>query len=212
MGPRLAREADRRTGQEQRADGMGLVLHGRGGPDRRVSDRQSAVRAHVCQPGTTAVRSSVHRRADRHALHPPVPGQRAALTITPQNPDTRDWSRYTPINGAVSYWYQNKTPYTEQYFVSLQREFRGDTVLTASYIGSQAHNQLVLLAANPGNPALCLSLSQLNAVMSGTPTCGPFGENSVYTRPDGSVVNGTRQPFGNSIGSDGYFMNNGKSH
>jgi hypothetical protein len=133
-------------------------------------------------------------------------------TITPQSPDTRDWSRYTPINGAVSYWYQNKTPYTEQYFLSLQREFRGNTVLTASYIGSQAHNQLVLLAANPGNPALCLSLSQPNDVMPGTKTCGPFGENGVYTRADGSVVNGTRQPFGNSIGSDAYFMNMGNAH
>jgi hypothetical protein len=133
-------------------------------------------------------------------------------TITPQNPDTRDWSRYTPINGAVSYYYQNKTPYTEQYFLSLQREFRSNTVLTLSYIGSQAHNQLVLLAANPGNPSLCLGLSQPADVMPGTPTCGPFGENGVYTRPDGTVVNGTRQPFGNGIGSDAYFMNMGNAH
>jgi hypothetical protein len=133
-------------------------------------------------------------------------------TITPQNPDTRDWSRYTPINGAVSYWHQNQTPDTEQYFLSLQREFQGNTVLTASYIGSQAHHQLVLLAANPGNPGLCLSLSQPSDVMPGTPTCGPFGENGVYTRPDGSVVNGTRQPFGNGIGSDAYFMNMGNAH
>jgi hypothetical protein len=133
-------------------------------------------------------------------------------TITPQNPDVRDWSRYTPINGAVSYYYQNKTPYAEQYFLSLQREFRSNTVLTLSYIGSQAHNQLVLLAANPGNPALCVSLSHPTDVMPGTPTCGPFGENGVYTRPDGSVVNGTRQPFGNGIGSDAYFMNMGNAH
>jgi hypothetical protein len=133
-------------------------------------------------------------------------------TITPQNPDTRDWSRYVPINGAVSYDYQNRTPYTEQYFLSVQREFHGNTVLTLSYIGSQAHNQLVLLAANPGNPALCSSLSQPNDVLPGTPTCGPFGENGVYTRPDGSVVNGTRQPFGNAIGSDAYFMNMGNAH
>jgi hypothetical protein len=85
-------------------------------------------------------------------------------------------------------------------------------VLTASYIGSQAHRQLVLLAANPGNPGLCLGLSQPSDVMPGTPTCGPFGENGVYTRPDGSVVNGTRQPFGNGIGSDAYFMNMGNAH
>ena len=49
-----------------------------------------------------------------------------------------------------------------------------------SYIGSQAHHLLVMLAANPGNPALCASLSQPSEVMPGTQTCGPFGENGVY--------------------------------
>ncbi len=133
-------------------------------------------------------------------------------TVTPQNPDTRDWSRYVPINGAVSYYYQNQTPYTEQYYVSFQRQFHGNTVATVSYIGSQAHNQLVLLAANPGSPALCLGLSQPSDVAPGTPTCGPFGENGVYTRADGTVVTGTRAPFGNGIGSDAYFMNMGSAH
>jgi hypothetical protein len=133
-------------------------------------------------------------------------------TITPGNPDRRDWSGYTPINGAVSYYYQNKTPYTEQYYLSLQRQLGTRTVLTASYIGSQGHNQLVLLAANPGDPALCLSVSQADQVMPGTATCGPFGENGVYTRRDGTVINGTRHPFGNDIGSDAYFMNMGNSH
>jgi hypothetical protein len=59
---------------------------------------------------------------------------------------------------------------------------------------------------------LCLSLSQPGDVAPGTPTCGPFGENQVYTRANGSVVNGTRSPFPNTIGTDGYFANMGNSN
>ena len=81
----------------------------------------------------------------------------------------------------------------------------------ASYIGSQGHHLLVLLAANPGNPALCVSLSQPSDVMPETPTCGPFGENLVYTRSNGQVVNGTRAPFGNDFGTDVYFAAMGNS-
>ena len=41
------------------------------------------------------------------------------------------------------------------------------------------HHLLVLEAADPGNPALRLSLSQPNLVAAGSATCGPFGESSV---------------------------------
>jgi hypothetical protein len=82
-------------------------------------------------------------------------------------------------------------------------------LLNISYIGSQGHHELALVAANPGDPALCVSLSQPSA--PGSPTCGPFGENLVYTRNNGQVVNGTRQPFGNEFGTDVYFMGAGNS-
>jgi hypothetical protein len=57
-----------------------------------------------------------------------------------------------------------------------------------------------------------LSLSQPQDVAPGTPTCGPFGENGIYTRANGTIVNGTRAPFSNAIGSDGYFANMGNSN
>ncbi len=48
--------------------------------------------------------------------------------------------------------------------------------------------------------------------MNATPTCGPFGENLVYTLPNGTTkVYGTRQPFGNAFGSDVYFDAMGNS-
>jgi hypothetical protein len=129
-----------------------------------------------------------------------------------KNPDPNiNWSAYYPINGFDAYFRRNKNPYSENYFLSFERQFRANTVFDASYIGSQGHHLLVMLAANPGNPALCLSLSQPSDVMPGTPTCGPFGENLVYTRSNGQVVNGTRAPFGNNFGTDVYFDAMGNS-
>jgi hypothetical protein len=129
-----------------------------------------------------------------------------------KNPDSGvNWASYYPINGFDAYFPTNKNPYSENYFLSLERRFGTNTMFEASYIGSQAHHLLVLLAANPGNPALCLSLSQPRDVMPGTPTCGPFGENLVYTRSNGQIVKGTRAPFGNDFGTDVYFDAMGNS-
>lgn len=129
-----------------------------------------------------------------------------------KNPDPNvNWAAYYPINGLDAYFPTNKNPYSENYFISFERQFARSTVFDASYIGSQAHHLLVLLAANPGNPALCLSLSQPGDVMPGTSTCGPFGENLVYTRSNGQIVNGTRAPFGNNFGTDVYFDAMGNS-
>jgi Carboxypeptidase regulatory-like domain/TonB dependent receptor len=133
-------------------------------------------------------------------------------SVSAKNPDANvNWSAYFPINGIDAFSPGNKTPYSENYFLSFERQIANGTVLNASYIGSQGHHQLVLLAANPGNPALCVSLSQPNQVAAGTPTCGPFGENLVYTRSNGQVVNGTRQPFRNNFGTDVYFDGMGNS-
>jgi hypothetical protein len=135
--------------------------------------------------------------------------------VSPTNPDTNvQWSRYTPISGAVSYFYKNKTPYSMALDFTVERQITKNTVASAGYVGSLGRHLLTVVEANPGNPALCLSLSQPQDVMPGTPTCGPFGENSVYTRADGTVVNGTRNlaGFPNTIGTNAWFMNMGNSN
>ena len=75
----------------------------------------------------------------------------------------------------------NKTPYSANFMFSIQRELAPNMVATASYVGTRGHNMLVLQQANPGDPALCLSVSQPSQVAPGSATCGPFGENGVYT-------------------------------
>lgn len=108
---------------------------------------------------------------------------------------TVDWSKYLPITGVPPFFHGNVTPYSENYTVSIQRELWRNTVLSAGYIGTQAHHLLVLTSANPGDPAVCLTLSRPENVMPGTATCGPFGESGVYTTRAGQVIEGTRSPF-----------------
>jgi hypothetical protein len=143
------------------------------------------------------------------------PVQVPAYGFSPSNPDPHvPWSRYTPISGAVSYFYKNPTPYSMALNFTVERQITPNTMVSAGYVGSLGRHLLTVVEANPGNPALCLSLSQPQDVAPGSPTCGPFGENLVYTRADGTVVNGTRHlaGFPNTIGTDAYFKNLGNSN
>jgi hypothetical protein len=134
---------------------------------------------------------------------------------SPSDPDPSvPWSRYTPISGAVSYFYQNKTPYSMALNATLERQITPNTVASVGYVGSLGRHLMTVVEANPGDPALCLSLSQPQDVAPGTPTCGPFGENLVYTRANGTVVDGTRDlaGFPNTVGTDAWFRNMGNSN
>ena len=114
----------------------------------------------------------------------PFPVSLAPLNVTSSRPDANiNWSQYLPISGIPAYLASNKIPYTEQYMFSIQRQLGERTLVSANYVGNEGHRLLVLVESNPGNPALCLSLSQPGAVAAGTVTCGPFGEgNSLHNR------------------------------
>ena len=55
--------------------------------------------------------------------------------------------------------------------------------------------------------ALCLSLMGAG-VAPGTPECGPNGEQTTYTRPNGSIVQGTRPYLGPAFGVNNSFTAN----
>lgn len=145
-------------------------------------------------------------------------GQRFPLQYPPLNASATNpnpnvnWAPFLPISGLPGYYPGSTTPYAMQYNFSIQRQLGRNTLLTASYVGSQGHHQLVLLEANPGNPALCLSVSQPSEVMPGTATCGPFGESGVFTTRSGQVINGTRAPFGPNFGSVDWLTTIGNSN
>jgi hypothetical protein len=135
-------------------------------------------------------------------------GQYFPVTLAPLNssashPDPNiDWSQFEPITGLPNYSTSNRIPYTEQYMLSLERGFGANTVLSVNYVGNQGHRLLVLEEANPGNPALCLFLSNPANLAPGQTPCGPFGEDSKYTTVGGTVYNGTRGPLGSNFGSN----------
>ncbi len=109
------------------------------------------------------------------------PVQLAPLNTSASHPDsTIDWSQFEPITGIPNYVVSNKTPYNEQYMLSIEHGFGNNTLLSASYVGSQSHHLLVLEEANPGNPALCLQLSNPANLAPGQTPCGPFNESNVF--------------------------------
>jgi hypothetical protein len=115
-------------------------------------------------------------------------GQRFPFAFPPynvsrSNPDTSvNWLNFVPLAADPFFNHNNRAAYTSSYMFSVQRQITRDILFTASYVGNQGHHILALVSANPGDPALCLSLTG----------CGPFGEDSNYTTSGGQTVYGTR--------------------
>jgi hypothetical protein len=104
-------------------------------------------------------------------------------SVSASHPDTSiNWANFAPLSADPFFYYRNRVPYINNYMLSIQRQITSSTLLTVSYVGNQGHHVLAVVSANPGNPALCLSL----------PGCGPFGEDSNYTTATGQTVYGTR--------------------
>ncbi len=135
-------------------------------------------------------------------------GQDFPVTLAPLNtsashPDPNiNWAQFEPITGLPNYPTTNRIPYTEEYMLSLERGLGANTVLSLNYVGTQGHRLLVLEEANPGNPSLCLFLSNPANLAPGQVPCGPFGEDSPYVTSTGQVYNGTRGPLGSNFGSN----------
>jgi len=111
-----------------------------------------------------------------------------------------NFSSVIPISAAPYFYYRNSVPYTENYMFSIQRQIAEKALLTISYVGNQGHHLLVVVPTNPGNPGLCLSLSQPSEVAPGSGTCGPFGEDGRYVSASAQVFHGTRAGLGPNYG------------
>jgi len=133
----------------------------------------------------------------------PIPGDPANKTL--------DYSIFLPIQGSPGFDIHNRLPYAEHYNLTIQRSLSKDMVMSLAYVGTQGHKLMSQTESNAGNTALCLSLRG-SGVLAGTPECGPFGENGVYTRPDGTIINSTRGPLGPDFGSNSYTANIGNSN
>lgn len=142
-----------------------------------------------------------------------IEGQRFPVAL-PTTGTPINWANFLPIGTSPAFYYKNVVPYTEEYQLSVERQLGSATLLTASYVGTQGHHLLSSLEANPGNPALCLSVHDDNQIVGGANGnhCGPGGENGTYFPIGGGTINSTRGPFGGSFSSDGYFITIGQSN
>jgi hypothetical protein len=132
------------------------------------------------------------------------------------------FTAFGTIGSSPAFNNNNRLPYAQNYEFSLQRQLSPSDVLTLSYVGTQGRRLLASVSANPGNPALCLSVSQASEVAPGTPTCGPGGENNIYTTAAGTQILTTRSPFSGVVdptlgpiatfGNDSYFITKGWSN
>ncbi len=121
----------------------------------------------------------------------PYPFSFPPLNETAKKPNTsQQFDAFLPQNGQTSPEPFNTYPYSENYFLSIERQVTENTLFSVSYVGSQAHHLLLVYSANPGNPALCLQLSvpygQAGSVLAqGTQPCGPGLENNTYLLANG---------------------------
>ncbi len=131
--------------------------------------------------------------------------------VSPQHPATYDFAQLLPLSGIDFLYPKNRVPYVQNFELSIQRQLGTSTVLTISYVGTTGRELTTSVEANPGDAALCLSLSKPADVAPGSPTCGPFGEQNVYTRASGEIVNSTRPTFGSNFGSVDYIRTEASS-
>ncbi len=127
----------------------------------------------------------------------PYPFAFPTLNQTASHPNPEQFGIFLPQAGMTSPEPWNTYPYNENYFLSIQRQITENTMLSVSYVGSQAHHLLLVYSADPGNPQLCLQLSvpygQPGSILAqGTQPCGPGLENNTYLLANGQTINGTR--------------------
>jgi len=140
----------------------------------------------------------------------PFPLTFPPLNASASHPNANvDFSQFQSIAGMTAPPPTNTYPYTENYFLSFERNLDANTVLELSYVGSEAHHLLVVYSANPGNPALCFSIPACAAYAE---KFGGGEENTPFVTPSGQTINCIRQGLGCAFGNDDYDGSVGNSN
>ncbi len=144
-------------------------------------------------PWPTELSAPFVNRATQQITPAKFPYAWPPTNVSRSNPDPNiPWSILEPLSSDDAVNPANTIPYTQEFSLSIQRQFGGETVLTLNYVGSQGRHLANSVELDPGNIALCQSLSQASEVAPGTPTCGPKGESQQYTAANGTIYYGTR--------------------
>lgn len=127
--------------------------------------------------------------------------------LSPKPGTPVDWSVFRPILLFGEFQPHLRTQYSDQYNFTIQRQLTTSMRLQIGYVGTQAHRLLASHDLNFGNAQTCLDLNDI----LGAATCGPFGEDTQYLIPAGTVIQtssgGLHLPY--NAGSGGLFIPNG---
>jgi hypothetical protein len=104
--------------------------------------------------------------------------------LNPPRGQAIDWSQFRPMTFFGEFPANLRMQYSDQYNLTIKRQLPGEILFQVGYVGSQGHRLLASYEINVGNPTTC---NQLNTIL-GAGTCGPFGEDSAYTIPAGTVI------------------------
>ena len=104
--------------------------------------------------------------------------------LNPPRGQAIDWSQFRPMTFFGAFPPDLRLQYSDQYNLTIKRQLPGEILFQIGYVGSQGHRLLASYEENPGNPTTC---NQLNTIL-GAGTCGPFGEDTAYTIPAGTVI------------------------
>lgn len=133
--------------------------------------------------------------------------------VSVSNPDTNiPWDALEPLSSSDAIDVHNTVPYIGSYYLGFQRELGRATVFALNYVGSEGRHLANSSEANPGDAALCLSLSTAAQVAKGTQTCGPKRESQVFTAAKGTVYQGTRPLDGLAFGANPYLQTRATSN
>jgi carboxypeptidase family protein len=93
-----------------------------------------------------------------------------------------DWTRFLGTTYFGDFQPHMRPQYSDQYNFTIKREFPGNILLQVGYVGSQGHRLLAIYELNEtvnrkNGANTCL---ELNTIV-GAGTCGPFGEDTVYS-------------------------------
>jgi hypothetical protein len=133
-------------------------------------------------------------------LNTPFLGQNGTVTPNPFNGFSNpapgsavDFALFRPILLFGNFPETLRSQYSEQYHFTIQRELSRDMLLQLGYVGSQGHRLLASVDQNFGNAQTCLDLNHIPGQ-----SCRPFGADSSYFIPAGSIPAGVtlHLPYG----------------
>jgi len=140
-----------------------------------------------------------------------LPNPFTGILSPPQGTPT-NWAQFRPMTFFGQFPANLRLQYSDQYNLTIKRQLPGDILLQIGYVGSQGHRLLASYEINPGNPTTCNVLATIAAanpagVLTGpggtSTTCGPFGEDSAYFIPNGTVIPAGGLPLPYNAGSGG---------